>query len=60
MLVRPCAEYIGPSMDLGGSSRRTEPAAAGLDGPSSGLDGPAVRRLMGLSQNGGEGCGCPI
>lgn len=59
MLVRPCAEYGGPSMDLGGLSRKMETTAAWLDSPSLGPDGLTVCRFVGLSQIGGKGCGCP-
>lgn len=47
----------GPSLDLGGLSLRTGPAAAGSDNPSLDPDGPAMRRIVGLSQIGGGGCG---
>jgi hypothetical protein len=46
---------ISPRADLDCSSRKIEPTATGSNGPSSGPDGPAVRRFVGLSQIGGGG-----
>jgi hypothetical protein len=45
MSVRSCMEHGGPGADLNGSG----PAAAGPNGSSSGLYGPAKRRLVNLS-----------
>lgn len=57
MLVSPCAEYGGSDVDFDGLSRKSEPAIARPDSLSLDLDGPIVRRVVGLSQIGGGGCG---
>lgn len=48
----PYVEYDSPNADLDGPSQSTEPGVARLDSPSSGPDGPVVRRFASLSQTG--------
>jgi hypothetical protein len=56
--VRVCVEYDGPSTNFGGFVQKTGSTIAGLDGPRSRADSPAVRISVDLPSICVEGCGC--